>query len=193
MEMSIPREMTKNAAITKENMNTEVRSHSSPNAVNEKILNILKRNGYNFGVRFPCSILKGLYEMLEGDIDIKGITVTREEEGVGISAGAYLAGKRPFMLIQSSGLGNSFNAIASLLLTYKIPVLILASFRGYYNEKILAQIPLGRALPGMLKAMGIPFLILENTLEPLETFCNKILRSSIPFVVLLSPELYNCE
>jgi len=177
----------------KKKINAETKPHPSSNDVDEEIFNFLKRCGYNFGVKFPCSIIKDLYSMLEGDNDIKVVTVTREEEGIGVSAGAYLAGKRPFMLIQSSGLGNSFNAIASLLKTYKIPILILASYRGHYNEKIPAQIPLGKALPGMLDAMEIPFLVLDKSLEPLETFCVKMFRSSEPHVVLLSPELYENE
>jgi len=189
MNLSVTPDISKNGIKIKENINTETKPHPSSNDVDEEILNFLKRCGYNFGVKFPCSIIKGLYDMLEGDNDIKVVTVTREEEGIGVSAGAYLAGKKPFMLIQSSGLGNSFNAIASLL-TYRIPILILASFRGHYKEKIPAQIPLGKALPGILDAMGITFLILEKNLEPLEPFCEKMFRRSEPYVVLLSPELY---
>ncbi|MCK4818289.1 sulfopyruvate decarboxylase subunit alpha [bacterium] len=124
--------------------------------VENEILAFLKRQGFNFGVTFPCSKFKQLYQMLHNDQAIMTVPVTREEEGVGICAGAYLAGKKSFMLIQSSGLGNSFNAIASLLKTYKIPILILASYRGYYRENIPAQIPLGVALPRMLEALGVP-------------------------------------
>ena len=193
MELKISRDVILDAIDTKENINEDVKLYSNPNTVDEKILFFLKRSGYNFGVKLPCSIFKGLYKILGEGNDIEVFTVTREEEGVGICAGAYLAGKRPFMLIQSSGLGNSFNAIASLLLTYKIPLLILSSFRGYYNENIPAQIPLGKALPGMLKAMGIPYLILEDNLKPLDDFSDEMFSSNEPFVVLISPELYEYE
>jgi sulfopyruvate decarboxylase alpha subunit len=94
------------------------------------------------------------------------------------------------MLIQSSGLGNSFNAIASLLKTYRIPVLIIAEHRGLYNENIPAQIPLGAALPGMLDAMGIPFTMINSHLDSLEEFSTSSFRDEEPHVALLSPELF---
>jgi sulfopyruvate decarboxylase alpha subunit len=128
--------------------------------------------------------------MLEKDEGIKTIPVTREEEGVGICAGAYLAGKKTFMLIQSSGLGNSFNAIASLLKTYRIPILILASYRGYYREKVPAQVSLGLSLPGMLEAMDVPYIILNKGIDGLDVFSERQRKNSEPHVVLLSPELF---
>lgn len=161
--------------------------------IDEKILSFLKELHYDFGVIFPSSKLKRLYQLLEESSDFTIVNVTREEEGVGVCAGAYLAGKKPFMLIQSTGLGNSFNAIASLLKTYEIPLLILASYRGYYNETILAQVALGEALPGMLDSMSIPYLIIDDDLESLKPFSEKMYRKGDTHVVLLSPELYEDE
>ncbi len=155
-----------------------------------EIISFLKENGFDFGVTFPSSKLKNLLEMIEDDDEILPVPVTREEEGVGVCAGAYLAGKKPFMLIQSSGLGNSFNAIASLLKTYRIPVLIIAEHRGSYNEKIPAQVPLGVALPGMLVAMDIPFIMISARLDSLEEFSASSFRDGEPHVALLSPELF---
>ena len=83
---------------------------------------------------------------------------TREEEAFGIAAGLYLAGARPTVMLQSSGLGNSLNAITSLLLPYQIPVLMIISMRGDASEWNAAQVPMGRAVPGILDAMGVPHL-----------------------------------
>ena len=85
--------------------------------IEEGIISFLKLNRYNFGVTYPCSKLKKVLKLLEKENFLKIVPVTKEEEGVGICAGSFLAGKKPFMIIQSSGLGNSFNAIASLLKT----------------------------------------------------------------------------
>jgi len=158
--------------------------------VESEIISFLKENGFNFGVTFPSSKLNNLLEMIEDDDEIFTVPVTREEEGVGVCAGAYLAGKKPFMLIQSSGLGNSFNAIASLLKTYRIPILIIAEHRGSYNEKIPAQVPLGVALPGMLDAMEIPFIRISAQLDSLEEFSASSFRDGETHVALLSPELF---
>jgi len=171
--------------------NSEIISESNNSppflTMEREIVSFLKENGYNFGATFPCSRLSNLFDLLENEEEIQIVPLTREEEGIGICAGAYMAGKKPFMLIQSSGLGNSFNAIASLLKTYRIPLLILVSYRGYHNERILAQIPLGQSIPGMLDAMKVPFIILNDGTDRLETFCKKM--ETTPHVVLLSPEM----
>ena len=154
------------------------------------IISFLKSNGFDFGVSFPCSKLRKLLKQLGSEDSIRVVSVTREEEGVGVCAGAFLAGKKPFMLIQSSGLGNSFNAMASLLKTYRIPLLILASYRGFHKEKIPAQVPLGEAVPGMLNALNIPFIILQDHFARVQQFSEQCFKNDTPHVVLMSPRLF---
>ncbi|NYT18311.1 MAG: sulfopyruvate decarboxylase subunit alpha, partial [Methanobacteriales archaeon] len=74
----------------------------------------IKKAGIDFVVSLPCVNLGKLMELVECDPEIKHIPVTREEEGFGICAGAYLSGKKPAILMQNSGLGNSVNVLASL-------------------------------------------------------------------------------
>ena len=76
---------------------------------------------------------------------------TREEEAFGIAAGMYLGGARPTVMLQSSGLGNSLNAITSLLIPYKIPALVIISMRGDAGEWNDAQVPMGRAVRADLR------------------------------------------
>jgi len=76
--------------------------------------------------------------------DVRLILAMREEEAFGIAAGLYLGGRKPTVMLQSSGLGNSLNAITSLLLPYRIPVLIVVSMRGDEGEWNRAQEPMGR-------------------------------------------------
>ena len=78
--------------------------------------------------------------------DIRLMLATREEEAFGIAAGLYLGGRLPTVMLQSSGLGNSLNAMTSLLLPYQIPVLIVVSMRGDDGEWNAAQVPMGRAV-----------------------------------------------
>ena len=90
--------------------------------------------------------------------DVKLVLATREEEAFGIAAGLYLSGARPTVMLQSSGLGNSLNALTSLLLPYQMPVLMIISMRGDASEWNAAQVPMGRAVPAILDAMGVPHL-----------------------------------
>jgi len=104
-------------------------------------------------------VLAGLEERYP---DVKTTLATREEEAVGIAAGLYLGGQRPALLMQSSGVGNALNGIASLLLAYQVPVLIIVSMRGDPGEWNWAQVPLGRAVAPILAALGIQHLSVEH-------------------------------
>ncbi len=135
-------------------------------AVEESIIEALKNNNIDFLCNIPCVFFSRLIEMLEQNFEV--LKITREEEGVGICAGAYLAGKRSCLVLQNSGLGNSVNALASLNKTFNIPLLLLVSHRGVEDEKIVAQVPMGEATPGILDVLGFPYF------EPHESDRDKI-------------------
>jgi sulfopyruvate decarboxylase subunit alpha len=107
----------------------------------------------------PLSHVLGIF--VERYPDVRLILATREEEAFGIAAGLYLGGRLPTVMLQSSGLGNSLNALTSLLLPYKIPVLIVISMRGDAGEWNPAQEPMGRAVRPVLDAMDIPHATVE--------------------------------
>ena len=94
--------------------------------------------------------------------DVRLILATREEEAFGIAAGLYVGGRRPAVMLQSSGLGNSLNALTSLVIPYQIPMLILVSMRGDLGEWNAAQVPMGRAVRPMLDAIGIPHVTVDD-------------------------------
>lgn len=124
----------------------------------------LRRAGIDFAASVPCVNLQELLCLVSSDPEIIHIPVTREEEGVGICAGAWMAGRRPAVLMQNSGLGNSINALASLDLLYRIPLLMIVSQRGSSGETISGQLPMGRLTEPLLKTMDIPVF----TPRPLE-------------------------
>jgi sulfopyruvate decarboxylase subunit alpha len=81
---------------------------------------------------------------------------TREEEAFGIAAGLYLGGVKPAVLLQSSGLGNSLNALTSLTIPYRIPALVVISMRGDAGEWNSAQMPMGKAIRAICESMELP-------------------------------------
>jgi sulfopyruvate decarboxylase alpha subunit len=82
-------------------------------------------------------------------------TLTREEECFGYAAGHRAAGGTPLVMIQCSGLGNSINAIGSLVLPYGLGFPVVISMRGTLGERNPAQMPLGRTTAAMLEALGV--------------------------------------
>jgi sulfopyruvate decarboxylase subunit alpha len=115
----------------------------------------LKRGGIDFITSVPCVKLGPLLTLVAEDPDVMHVPVTREEEGVGVCAGAYMGGKRPALMMQNSGLGNSINALASLNRLYDIPLLMIISHRGTEGERVVGQVPMGRATVPLLDAVGI--------------------------------------
>jgi len=131
-------------------------------SIDLKLYETIKESGIDLILSLPCIMLKGLLELIEEKNEIQHISITREEEGVGIAAGAYLGGKTPAILIQNSGLGNSVNAIKSLLQLFKIPVIFIMSHRGAEGEKIKAQIPMGQLIPDLLDLLKIRKFIIDS-------------------------------
>ena len=118
----------------------------------------LRRAGIDFAASVPCVNLQELLAMLDADPQMIHLPVTREEEGVGICAGAWLGGRRPALLMQNSGLGNCINALASLDMLYGIALLMIISHRGGRGESIIGQVPMGRLTVPLLEAMDIHHL-----------------------------------
>jgi sulfopyruvate decarboxylase subunit alpha len=113
-------------------------------------------------VYVPDNPLSHILRVLREDHPgVRTTLATREEEAFGIAAGLYLGGARPTVLLQSSGVGNSINALGSLLLPFEIPVLMIVSMRGEDGEWNAAQTPMGRAVRPVLDALGIPHVAVE--------------------------------
>jgi sulfopyruvate decarboxylase subunit alpha len=107
--------------------------------------------------------------------DVSLILAMREEEAFGIAAGLYLGGRRPAVMLQSSGLGNSINALATLVVPYRIPMLIVVSMRGDEGEWNSAQVPMGRAVPGILAAIGV----VSDTIDACQTVSDGVRHQQI--------------
>jgi len=123
----------------------------------QAVYEALKSAGIDFVVSLPCVNLGKIMEMVDCDFDIIHVPVTREEEGFGICAGAFMGGKNPAILMQNSGLGNSVNVLASLFKLYNFPILMIMSHRGTVGEFMSAQVPMGKATPRVLDALEIAY------------------------------------
>ena len=103
-----------------------------------------------------------LREFGERFSDVRLVLATREEEAFGIAAGLYLGGRRAAVMLQSSGVGNSLNALTSLLIPYEIPVPMVVSMRGDEGEWNAAQAPMGRGIRGIFDAIRIPHMTVAS-------------------------------
>jgi sulfopyruvate decarboxylase subunit alpha len=140
----------------------------------------------------PETWLVHLIRMADEDPETMLIRLAKEEEGIGISAGAHLAGVNSALLMQNHGFLAAINPIVSLAQLYKIPLFMLISYRGHMGEKDPWQTQGGMATEPVLRALNIPIWHLTNSADAqrrLKDAQMLALASLHPVAVLLSREL----
>ncbi len=119
----------------------------------------LRALGYSFFSGVPCSFLTPLINAVINDRELDYVGATSEGEAIGINLGASLAGRKTVTLCQNSGLGNAINPLTSLNHPFRIPTLLVTTWRG---EPGLADEPqhelMGRITQRMLDTLEIPWL-----------------------------------
>jgi len=115
---------------------------------------LFKEHDINLVSYVPDGGLTQLIKLCDADDAIKTVTLTTEEEGIALSAGAFLGGTRSAVLMQSSGVGNCINML-SLPDICNMPLLTFITMRGEWGEWNPWQVPMGQATPSVLEAMGV--------------------------------------
>ena len=114
----------------------------------------LKAAGVRMVGYVPDAGHKRLIELCQADKTMRAVVLSTEEEGIGLAAGAWLGGQRCVLLMQSSGVGNIINVLGTVQVC-RFPLLIIVTMRGEQGEFNPWQVPMGRATPGVLEAMGM--------------------------------------
>src|SRR5947208_5181069 len=152
----------------------------------------LKASGIRLVSALPETWLLHLIRMAEDDPEMTLVRLAKEEEGVGISAGAHFAGVSSAMLMQNHGFLASINGIVSFALLYRIPLLMLISYRGSFGERDPWQTQGGSVTEPLLRAMNIPFLSLDApaSVEKRVAQAHTLAESSLqPVALLLTRDL----
>ena len=152
----------------------------------------LKSVGISLLSALPETWLVHVMQMAEDDPDMTLIRLNKEEEGVGISVGVHMADRKSAMLMQNHGLLSSVNGIVSVAQLYRIPLLMVISYRGEMGEKDPWQTEGGLVTEPLLKSLGIIYKKLSDPatvaheLEQAQTLAQSSLR---PVALLLTRDL----
>ncbi|MHA2245449.1 MAG: thiamine pyrophosphate-binding protein [Candidatus Hodarchaeales archaeon] len=123
-----------------------------------------KKFQYISGV--PCSYFKDFLAYLashETETHLKHVYATREDEAIGIASGVAFSGKRALVYMQNSGLGNIGDALTSLAQLYKLPMLMLISYRGLESDKDFPEHSImGEINEPVLNSLKVPYWILSE-------------------------------
>ena len=120
----------------------------------KEVFSVLIAQGIDLVAHVPDAGHTALIRLAEECDAVDVITLTTEEEGVGLLCGAWAGGRKGVLLIQSSGVGNCINALA-LPVICRVPFLTIVSMRGEWGEFIPWQVPMGLATPKVLGAMDV--------------------------------------
>lgn len=147
----------------------------------------------DFGPYFgtPCGVLAPLYQLLEHSARLT--TVGREDNAVGLAAGAALAGKQPAVLMQNSGFGQSVNAVASLVVPYRIPMLLIISMRGVAPDRTEENIGMGVLTRLILDRLGIPVWAVDDDPASSDAVAKAdvtMRQESRPVALLVAPDAF---
>lgn len=124
-------------------------------------------------IRTVCTIPDGgliqLLKMVEADPAMRLVTLSTEEEGMGIVTGQWIGGNRSMIAMQSSGVGNCINALGHPS-NYRAPCLMLVTMRGQWGEFNPWQVSMGQAVKPCLEAVGVKCFPVDKPDEVGETF-----------------------
>lgn len=124
-----------------------------------KFLSEAKANGFDFFTGVPCSFLTPLINATISDEDTRYVAAASEGEAIAIASGAWLAGKQTVVMFQNSGLGNAVNPLTSLNYPFRIPTLIICTWRAGPGLQDEPQHELmGEITPDLFEVMRIPHM-----------------------------------
>jgi sulfopyruvate decarboxylase subunit alpha len=126
------------------------------------VYDALKQCGIGLVSALPETWLVHLIRLAEDDPGMILVRLAKEEEGVGVSAGAHFAGVKSAMLMQNHGFLASVNCIVSFAQLYRIPLLMIISYRGHFGERDPWQTQGGGATEPVLRALNIPYRFLDD-------------------------------
>lgn len=127
----------------------------------KQFLDELINHRIDFFCGVPDSVIRKLIELIP-ETGISYVSATCEDVAVGVCVGAYLAGKKPCLLMQNSGLGNASDAIVTLNTLYKIPFLFVISWRGFDGCDEVQHLDWGGITLPFLDTIGLPYMLISE-------------------------------
>ncbi len=150
-------------------------------------------------IRTVCTIPDGgliqLLKLVEADPAMRLVTLSTEEEGMGVVTGQWLGGTRSMIAMQSSGVGNCINALGHPA-NYRVPCLMLITMRGQWGEFNPWQITMGQAVQPCLEAVGVKCFPVDKSEDVGEVFAaaaDMAFNSTVSTAVLVSQRIIGAK
>ncbi|QJP70511.1 phosphonopyruvate decarboxylase [Burkholderia glumae] len=136
-----------------------------------------RERGFDWYAGVPCSYLTPFINYVLQDPALHYVSAANEGDAVAIVAGATLGGKRGIAMMQNSGLGNAVSPLTSLTWTFRLPQLLIVTWRGKPGEHDEPQHALmGPITPQMLDTMEIPWERFPTEAEQIAPALDRAIR-----------------
>ncbi len=128
----------------------------------ELVVNQLKESGIKVIVWLPDSRMTELWDLISQDGFFRKIQVAKEDEGIGICAGAYAGGLNAALLMANAGLLTCGYPLATLSLMHRIPVFMLVNYRGTLGDHVFFQEYQGITTVSVLESLGVNYHVIST-------------------------------
>jgi len=154
--------------------------------INDRIITSLVNNKVEFITTVPCKQLAGVIERIEKNDAILHVPSNKEDEGMGLCAGAYMGGKRAAIIMQNTAIGVTINTLATLIQYYNIPLPMIISYRGEIGERVACQVEMAVHTKGLLNQLNIQTYHFHkpNDVDELDSILNHTFMSRKPTAIL---------
>lgn len=125
-------------------------------SVSDRIVSDLVANEVGFVTTVPCKQLAGVIDAIDRDKAIMHVPSNKEDEGMGLCAGAWMGGKRPAIIMQNTAIGVTINSLVTLTQFYRMPLPMLISYRGEVGEPVACQVEMAVHTKALLAQLNIP-------------------------------------
>ncbi len=154
------------------------------------IINKARARGADLYTGVPCSFLKPLINYVIDSPEVNYVPLNNEGEAIAFASGAYFTGQRPVVMFQNSGLGNTVNPLTSLVYPFRVPLLLICTWRGQPGIRDEPQHELmGQISAQMLSLVGVENEILTDTESQIEEALERAFdyteRTSLPYGLIL--------
>ena len=153
-----------------------------------EFLSYLQVKGFSFASGVPCSYFAGVINELANQNAIRYISASREDEAIGIASGVVFGGAKAFVIMQNSGYATIGDALTSLAQLYKLPMLIIISYRGLEPDRDFPEHSImGEVTEETLLSYRVPYwdLELENWQQTVDLAITKMEEISKPVALLV--------
>lgn len=125
-------------------------------SINDQIIADFVKNDIQFVTSVPCKQLAGVLDKIDQEKSIIHVPSNKEDEGIGLCAGATMGGKRSAIIMQNTAIGVTINALVTLTQFYRMALPMLISYRGEVGEPVACQVEMAVHTKALLNQLNIP-------------------------------------